>query len=163
MGKCLRYFSDLNQDEIEQLEKQHAADPGKRSAQKQLAAELTRLVHGEEAVAAVLKASEILFGAEIDKLSDRQLAEIFTDVPSKEASRTWLESEGIPLVDALCEVGLAKSKGEARRTITEGGAYVNNRRAIAPDARLTPADLAGESIIVLRKGKKNYALLRCVG
>jgi len=163
VGKCLRYFSDLNQDEIEQLEKQHAADPGKRTAQKQLAAELTRLVHGDDALAAVLKASEILFGAEIDKLSDRQLAEIFTDVPSKEVSRARLETEGIPLVDALCEVGLAKSKSDARRAISEGGAYVNNRRVIAPDARLSPADLAGESIIVLRKGKKNYALLRCVG
>jgi len=163
VGKCLRYFTDLDQGQIARLEQEHAADPGKRAAQKQLAADLTRLVHGEESLAAVLKASEILFGAEIDKLSDRQLAEIFADVPSTEVSRAVLESEGIPLVDGLCAVGLAKSKGDARRAISEGGAYVNNRRAASLDARLTPADLAGESIIVLRKGKKNYALLRCVG
>jgi tyrosyl-tRNA synthetase len=163
VGKCLRYFSDLTQSEIEELENRHAADPGKRAAQKQLAAELTRLVHGEEALAAALNASEILFGAEIDKVSDRQLAEIFSDVPSKETSRSALQNEGIPLVDALCGAGLAKSKSDARRAISEGGVYVNNRRAVAADARLTPADLAGESIIVLRKGKKNYALLRCVG
>jgi tyrosyl-tRNA synthetase len=163
VGKCLRYFSDLGQAEIEQLENQHAADPGKRAAQKQLAAELTRLVHGDEALAAVLKASEILFGAEIDKLSDRQLAEIFSDVPSKEVPRATLDGQGLPLIDALFAVGLAKSKGDARRAISEGGAYVNNRRAAAVEARLTPADLAGESIIVLRKGKRNYALLRCVG
>jgi tyrosyl-tRNA synthetase len=163
VGKCLRYFSDLNQSQIEQLETRHAADPGKRAAQKQLAAELTQLVHGEAALAAAIKASEILFGAEIDKLSDRQLVEIFSDVPSKEISRAALEGEGTTLVDALCEVGLSKSKGDARRAIGEGGAYVNNRRVAALDARLTTADLASESIIVLRKGKKNYALLRCVG
>jgi tyrosyl-tRNA synthetase len=163
VGKCLRYFSDLTQNEVELLESRHAADPGKRAAQKQLAAELTRLVHGEEALAAALKASEILFGAEIDKASDRLLAEIFSDVPSKEAPRAALESAGIPLVDALCAVGLTKSKSDARRAITDGGAYVNNRRAGSVDARLTTADLAGESIIVLRKGKRNYALLRCVG
>lgn len=163
VGKCLRYFSDLSQSEIEKLENRHAANPGKRAAQKQLAAELTRLVHGEESLAAALKAAEILFGAEIDKVSDRQLAEVFSDVPSKETPRRALEREGIPLVDALCEVGLAKSKSEARRAISDGGVYVNNRRAASVDARLTPSDLAGESIIVLRKGKKNYALLRCVG
>jgi tyrosyl-tRNA synthetase len=163
VGKCLRYFSDLGQTEIEELENRHAADPGKRAAQKQLAADLTRLVHGEEALATALKAAEILFGAEIDKVSDRQLAEIFSDVPSREISRAALESNGILLVDALCEAGLAKSKTEARRAISDGGAYVNNRRVTSVDARLTPSDLAGESIIVLRKGKKNYALLRCVG
>jgi tyrosyl-tRNA synthetase len=163
VGKCLRFFSNLDQAEIEQIESQHAADPGKRIAQKQLAAEFTRLVHGEEALAAVLRASDILFGAEIDKLSDKQLAEIFSGVPSKDVARSSLEREGMLLVDALCESGLAKSKSEARRAITEGGVYVNNRRVTELDARLTPADLAGESIIVLRKGKKNYALLRCVG
>jgi tyrosyl-tRNA synthetase len=163
VGKCLRFFSDLGQAEIEQIENQHAADPGKRIAQKQLASDLTRLVHGQEALAAVLKASEILFGAEIDNLSDRQLGEIFSDVPSKEVARSALDHDGMPLIDGLCEAGLAKSKSEARRAISEGGAYINNRRVSDVDARLTLADLAGESIIVLRKGKKNYALLRCVG
>ncbi len=162
VGRCLRFFSDLTREDIEQLENQHAADPGKRLAQKQLAADLTRLVHGEKALNAALKASEILFGAEIDKVSDRELAEIFSDVPSKETSRSELEACGIPLVDAMCAVGLTKSKSDARRAISEGGAYVNNRRTTAVDARLTTADLAGESIIVLRKGKRNYALLRCV-
>ena len=68
VGKCLRYFTDLGQAEIEQLENQHAANPGQRAAQKRLAADLTRLVHGERGLAAALKASEIFFGAEIDKL-----------------------------------------------------------------------------------------------
>jgi tyrosyl-tRNA synthetase len=163
VGKCLRYFTDLSQAQIEQLENQHAANPGQRAAQKRLAADLTRLVHGDEGLAAALKASEILFGAEIDDLSDAQLKEVFADVPSKELPRSLLESGGIAVIDALCEVGLAKSKGDARRTISEGGGYVNNRRVESLDARLTSANLAGESIIVVRKGKKNYGLLKFVG
>jgi tyrosyl-tRNA synthetase len=162
VGKCLRYFTDLGQAEIEQLENEHAADPGRRAAQKRLAADLTRLVHGDEGLAAALKASEILFGAEIEHLSDAQLTEVFADVPSKELPRSLLEGTGIAVSDALFEAGLAKSKGEARRAIGEGGGYVNNRRVPSVDARLTPADLASESIIVVRKGKKNYGLLRFV-
>jgi len=67
------------------------------------------------------------------------------------------------VIDALFAAGLAKTKGEARRAIAEGGAYVNNRRVESVDSRLTSANLAGESIIVVRKGKKNYGLLRFVG
>jgi tyrosyl-tRNA synthetase len=163
VGKCLRYFTDLNQAQIEELEAEHAANPGQRAAQKRLAADLTRLVHGEQGLAAALKASEILFGAEIGQLSDAQLTEVFADVPSKELPRSRLEGTGIAVIDALFEVGLAKSKGEARRAISEGGGYVNNRRVAGIDSRLTAADLAGESIIVLRRGKKNYGLLRFVG
>jgi tyrosyl-tRNA synthetase len=163
VGKCLRYFTDLGQAEVEALENQHAANPGQRAAQKRLAADLTRLVHGEDGLSAALKASEILFGAEIDRLSDAQLSEVFADVPSRELPRAVLESPGIAVIDALFEVGLVKSKGEARRAISEGGSYVNNRRVENVDSRLTSADLAGESIIVVRKGKKNYGLLRFVG
>jgi tyrosyl-tRNA synthetase len=64
------------------------------------------------------------------------------------------------VIDAFVEAGLAKSKGEARRLIGQGGIYVNNRRVESPDARLGPNDLASESVMVLRAGKKNYALLR---
>ncbi len=163
VGKCLRYFTDLSQAEIEQLENQHAANPGQRAAQKRLAADLTQLVHGQLGLAAALKASEILFGAEIDRLSDAQLTEVFADVPSKELPRSLLEGTGIAVVDALFEAGLAKSKGEARRAINEGGGYVNNRRVGSVDSRLTATDLASESIIVVRRGKKNYGLLRFVG
>jgi tyrosyl-tRNA synthetase len=163
VGRCLRCFSDLDRRGIEELERQHAADPGRRAAQRQLAADLTRLVHGDAGLAAALKASEILFGAEIDNLSDRELGEVFADVPSTEMRRAALEGAGLPLIDALAETGLAKSKGDARRTIADGGAYVNNRRVDNIEVRLTPADLAGESIVVLRKGKKNYALLRFLG
>ena len=81
-------------------------------------------------------------------------------MPSRELPRDALGGRGPDVVDALVEAGLAKSKGEARRTIEQGGAYVNNRRVEGIDARLTTADLASESVMVLRSGKKKYALLR---
>jgi tyrosyl-tRNA synthetase len=163
VGPCLRFFTDLGQEEILALEAGHAADPGRREAQRRLASELTRLVHGEDGLAIAQRATEVLFGAEIHELSDAQLGEVFADVPSKELSRDRLAGEGLALVDALVEAGLAKSKGEARRTISQGGAYVNNRRADRVEACLGPDDLASESVIVLRCGKKNYALLRFRG
>jgi tyrosyl-tRNA synthetase len=106
------------------------------------------------------RATEIFFGAEIGRLSDAQLAGIFADVPRGQLPRERLEGDGLPLVDALSAAGLTKTKGEARRIISQGGAYVNNRRAPGLETRLRAADLAGESILVLRTGKKSYALLR---
>ncbi len=112
-------------------------------------------------MAAAQRATEIFYGAEISNLSDAQLAEIFADVPSRQLSRSLLSAEGgFPIVDALVASGLSKSKGDARRTTQQGGAYINNRRIDSVDARLTAADLASETVMVLRSGKKNYALLR---
>jgi tyrosyl-tRNA synthetase len=162
VGRCLRFFSDLGREEIDALLTSHQCDPGRRTAQRRLAAELTRLVHGPDGLAAAERATEIFFGAEISELSDAQLGGIFADVPSTELPQQRLAAGGLLVVDALFAAGLAKSKGEARRTITQGGAYVNNRRVESIDARLGPADLVGSSTVVLRSGKKNYALLRFV-
>ncbi len=161
-GKCLRFFTDLSRGEIEALDAARAADPGKRESQRRLAEEITRLVHGEAGLAKARRASEILFGAEIASLSDAELAEIFADVPSQQLAREALAA-GLNIVDAFVAAGLSKSKGEARRTITQGGGYVNNRRVASPDVALTPADLASETVLVLRSGKKSYALLRFGG
>lgn len=163
VGKCLRYLTDLEREEIEAIEVQHAADPGRREAQKRLACEITRLVHGEEGLASAQRATGVLFGAEIAGLNDAELSDIFADVPSCELSRDRLASEGLPIVDALVESGLSKSKGEAKRTLTQGGAYLNNRRVDDPDLRLTTEALASETVLVLRAGKKNYALLKFRG
>jgi len=160
VGKCLKFFTDLTREELEALLAEHAADPGKRTAQRRLATELTRLVHGEEGVETAVRATEIFFGAEIRQLSDAQLGQIFADVPSKTLPRDRLSGDGLPVIDALVEAGLSKSKGDARRLIGQGGAYVNNRRIDNLDCRLSPADLASETVMVLRAGKKNYALLR---
>ena len=160
VDRCLRFLTDLGRDEIEAVVGEHRRAPERREGQRRLAAELTRLVHGAEGLAVAQRATDIFFGAEIDELNDAQLATIFADVPSRTLARDRLEGEGLPLVDALCEAGLARSKSDARRFVTQGGAYVNNRRVDRLDARLGPADLASETTIVLRCGKKNYALLR---
>jgi tyrosyl-tRNA synthetase len=161
-GRCLRMLTELPREEIEQLDRARQERPHLRESQKRLAEELTRLVHGEEALAAAQRASAILFGAEIDNLTDQQLAEIFAEVPSRTLPRARLEGSGLPLVEALVEAGLARSKSEARRIIAQGGAYVNNRPCRDAEAVLTAADLAGQTTLVLRSGKKHYALLRFV-
>ncbi len=160
VGKCLRYLTDLDRETIEAVEAQHVQFPEKREAQKRMASEITRLVHGEEGLASALRATNILFGEEIANLSDAELTDIFADVPSRDMSRNLLAGDGLNIVDALVEAGLSKSKGDARRTITQGGAYLNNRRVDDPETRLGSGSLASETVLVLRTGKKNYALLR---
>jgi tyrosyl-tRNA synthetase len=159
-GKCLRMLTELEHAEIESLDAARANDPAKRDSQRRLAEELTRLIHGDAGLQTARRATDIFFGAEISELSDAQLGEIFADVPSRELPRARLEGEGLNIVDALVESGLAKTKSDARRTVEQGGAYANNRRIEAVSTQLTTRDLASESVLVLRSGKKKYALLR---
>ncbi len=160
--KCLQFFTDLNEVECDSILDEHMADCDRRVAQRRLAAELTRLVHGPEGLDIAQRATDVFFGKEISELSDAQLAGIFADVPSKELPRDRLSGPGLSVIDALCEAGLAKSKNEARRIVAQGGAYVNNRRIEGIETQLTASSLAGESVMVLRSGKKNYALLRFI-
>jgi tyrosyl-tRNA synthetase len=159
-GKCLRFLTELGREEVESLDAARTANPGQRESQRRLAEELTRLIHGDEGLSSARRATEIFFGAEISELSDQQLAEIFADVPSRELPRTRLEGDGLNIVDALFEAGLAKTKSDARRTVEQGGAYVNNRRIDGPDTKLNTSQLASQTVMVLRSGKKKYALLR---
>ncbi|WP_442481779.1 tyrosine--tRNA ligase [Aeoliella sp. SH292] len=160
-GNCLRVLTELPREEIEALDAQRATAPEKRESQKRLAEALTHLVHGDEGLKAANRATEIFFGAEISDLSDKELGSIFADVPSCELPRAALTA-GMPVVDLLASTPLAKSKGEARRTIEQGGAYVNNRRVADVAAQVTDADLASETVMVLRSGRKKYALVRFV-
>ncbi len=160
VGTCLRLLTELPREEIESLDTARATDASRRDSQRRLAEDLTRLVHGDQGLAKARRASQVLFGAEIEDLADADLAEIFADVPSSQLARQRLEGDGLNIVDALTEAGLAKSKAEARRTITQGGAYVNNRRVAGVEQNLGTDDLASESMVVLRAGKKRYALLR---
>ncbi len=118
-------------------------------------------MHGTTGLATARRATEILFGAEISALDDQQLTQIFADVPSQEVPRSKLET-GLPLTEALLTVKLAPSKGEARRTIEQGGCYINNRSIKDVNYSLTLNDLASETVIVLRSGRKKYALLKLV-
>ncbi len=161
-GKCLRFLTELSRDEIEALDRSREEQPHRRESQKRLAECVTELIHGETGLQAATRATEVLFGgAEITDFDDQALLEIFAEVPSQSLPTQRLK-QGLPLIDALVEAGLCKSKGEARRVIQQGGAYVNNRREETLDAVLTPSQLASESAIVLRQGRKKYALLRFV-
>jgi len=156
----LRFLSDVSQEEYRELEAQMKDKPQERAAQTRLAESLTRLVHGQSKLDAVQHATKLLFGADITQLTQDQLNTIFEDVPSQEVPRNRL-AEGLGIIDALCTAGLANSKSEARRTVTEGAAYLNNQKVTAFDRVLTESDLAGKYLI-LRAGKKRYGLLRFV-
>ncbi|MCU0709265.1 MAG: tyrosine--tRNA ligase [Pirellula sp.] len=157
----LRFLTEVEQSECQALEVLVRDQPHQRAAQKRLAEALTRMVHGDQGLHAAERATKILFGAEIDRLSDAELVPIFRDVPSCELPRSRLD-EGLGIIDAFCSAGLAASKSEARRSIGEGAAYVNNRRVDSIERVLTAHDLASETVVVLRSGKKRYALLRFV-
>jgi tyrosyl-tRNA synthetase len=161
-GKFLRFLTALSREEIEALDVSRQQEPHLRQSQKRLAEDLTRLVHGESGLMTAQRATAMFFGAAIEDLNDAQLAEIFADVPSRQVPRDRLSGDGLLLIDALLEAGLAQSKSDARRKIQQGGAYVNNRCRTEVDTRLVAADLASESVLVLRSGKKSYALLRFV-
>ena len=162
VGGCLRMLTELSREEIEALDLARAQDPGQRESQRSLAKELTHLVHGESGLAIAQQATDIFFGAEIANLDDAQLSQIFANVPSQEINRSRLSDNRLTIVEALVESGLSKSKGEARRTVEQGGAYVNNRRVEGIDSQLTTEHLASETTMVLRSGKKKYALLRFI-
>jgi tyrosyl-tRNA synthetase len=153
----LRFLSDVGLEEYRAIEAAMPTSPS--AAQQRLAESITRLVHGESGLQSAIKATKTLFGAEIESLNDKDLHSIFADVPSSSVSRERLVA-GLGLIDALCAVSLVTSKSEARRAIESGSVYINNRKAEGIDRVLTESDLASETIIVLRQGKKKYALLR---
>jgi len=159
VGRYLRVFTELAHDEILELEEAASSRPERREAQRRLAQEMTALVHGPEGLARAERATQALFGGEVKGLEEQDLLEIFAEVPSVELPRSRLDGE-LDAVDAFVTAGLAKSKSEAARLVSSGGAYVNGRRLDGADRALTTEDLATETIMVLRAGKRSYALLR---
>ncbi|MCG7259626.1 MULTISPECIES: tyrosine--tRNA ligase [unclassified Corynebacterium] len=148
----LRWFTFLSQEEIAELERKVAEEPFKREAQRVLAREMTTLVHGAAATEAVELAAQALFGkAELQDLDEPTLASALqeTEVAEVGADAT--------ILDLLVESGLEKSKGAARRTVGEGGAYVNNQRIEDIEWSPSAEDLLHGSWLVLRKGKKRFA------
>ena len=155
----LMLFTFLQMADIRAIYAAHQDAPESREAQRVLATEMTRIVHGEEGSRKARQASEILFGGGVAGLSDRELLDIFSDVPSTRIARdTCLGRQTV--VDLLLETDLCNSRGQARRLIQGGGAYLNNHRIHDPEAIVTAEDLASEAMLVLRTGKKTYHLIR---
>jgi len=150
--RYLRWFTFLDQDELARLEVEVAERPFKREAQRRLAQEMTDLVHGVEAREAVELASQALFGrAELSDLDEATLAASVSETDVFEFSGETT------IVDLLVGAGLADSKGAARRSVKEGGAYVNNVRIEDEAWAPTEDDFLHGSWLVLRRGKKNFA------
>ncbi len=152
VGELLRIFTFLSREEIEGLEALTAEKPFLRTGQKALADEVTTLVHGVEETEHAKAAAAALFGrGDLRELKSETLAAALREAGSTEAAK------GTPVVDLLVQTGLAKSKGEARRTISEGGAYLNNERVTDLEHVPDGDDLIAGSWLVLRRGKKNLA------
>lgn len=152
VGELLRIFTFLSRAEIEELEAEQAEKPFLRAGQKALADEVTSLVHGEAETQHAKAAAAALFGGgDLRQLSAATLASALREAGSTTAA------PGTPYVDLLVATGLAKSKGEARRTVNEGGAYLNNERVTDPDLVPGGDDLVAGSWLVLRRGKKHLA------
>jgi tyrosyl-tRNA synthetase len=158
--QLLRYLTFLSREEIAALEAQHAAAPERREAHKRLALELTTLVHGEEAARDAIRASEILFGGSLEGITEAQFGEVIAEVPNSTQPLANLRQPGAALTDVLLAAGLSPSKSQARKDVEAGGVYVNNVRAADAKRVLEAGDLLFGKYVLLRKGKRNYALLR---
>ncbi|MFY1683806.1 tyrosine--tRNA ligase [Micromonospora sp. WMMD730] len=151
--RYLRYFSFRSREELEALEKETAERPAARGAQRALAEELTTLVHGPEETRQAVAASQALFGrGSLDELAPETLRAALT-----EAGLVQLTGELPDVAGLLRDAGLVGGLKEARRVITEGGAYVNNIRVTDVDATVDPADLLHGRYLVLRRGKRSFA------
>ncbi|MGI5442462.1 tyrosine--tRNA ligase [Streptomyces shenzhenensis] len=148
----MRILSFKSRTELEELERQTEERPQARAAQRALAEELTTLVHGAGQTAAVIAASKALFGqGELGQLDERTLTAALSEVPHVRVAELG------QVTDLFAEVGLVPSKSAARRTVKEGGAYVNNVKVTAEDAVPVTEDLLHGRWLVLRRGKKNLA------
>ena len=157
--RYLKYFTFLSRDEVEELASQHEAEPHARIAHKALAREVTALVHGKEAVTEAIRASEILFGGELEGITEATFREVAGEVPTCELSTERFGGEGLWLPELLHEAGLAQSRGQARKDVKGGGVYVNGKRIDDEQHKLTASDLMFEKYVLLRRGKRNYAVV----
>jgi tyrosyl-tRNA synthetase len=155
----LKYFTFLGREEIAALEKQHNENPGAREAHKALARAMTDLIHGENATTEAIRASEILFGGGLEGISEPTFSDIAGEVPSREIEKIKLEGAGLPLVELLVHSGLSPSKGQARKDVEGGGAYLNNIRETNFQRAVTTNDLLFGKYLLLRKGKRNYVVV----
>ena len=158
--QLLKYFTFLPLEDIGALAAQHAATPERRDAHRKLALELTTLVHGEQAAQDAIRASEILFGGSLEGITEKQFGEVIAEVPNSDQPRASLGQAAAALPDLLMAAGLSPSKSQARKDVEAGGVYVNNVRATDAKLVLGPEHLLFGTYVLLRKGKRNYALLR---
>ncbi|WP_354632683.1 tyrosine--tRNA ligase [Levilactobacillus brevis] len=151
--RYLKFFTFLGQDEINQLAAAVEDEPEKRLAQRRLAEEVTRFVHGEEALESAQHISEILFSGDIQRLTLTEVQEAFEKVPN-----VSINSEPTNIVELLTETAIEPSRRQAREDITNGAITINGERCTDTDAQLNPKTNFSGKFMVIRRGKKNYFL-----
>ncbi|WP_160724019.1 tyrosine--tRNA ligase [Bacillus sp. USDA818B3_A] len=152
--KYLKYFTFLSREEIEGLEQSVQEEPHLRKAQKALAEEMTRLIHGEEALQQAIKISQALFSGDVRNLSADEIKQGFKDVPSYDAK----EGEE-NLVDLLVAAKISPSKRQAREDITNGAVTVNGEKVTDTAYTLQENDRIEGQFTIIRRGKKKYTLI----
>ena len=160
--RSLLQFTMLPMGEIADLVEAHKSDPGRREAQHTLANEVTTLVHGPGAAVAAEKAARILFGSPVDDIDKAALEAVAAEVPTSDIPDDGFDaaSNSFDLVELLASTGLASSKGDARRGLSEGSVYVNNERVSGEESAVTADRLLHGCYLLLRRGKRRYHLLR---
>ncbi|MFD0715330.1 tyrosine--tRNA ligase [Paenibacillus sp. GCM10027626] len=153
--KYLKYFTFLTKEEIDELAEKVATEPHKREAQKMLAEQMTRFVHGEELLDQAKRITAALFSGDISSLTADEIEQGFKEMPTFETSK---ESKNI--VDWLVELGIEPSKRQAREDITKGAISMNGERVGDLDFTVTADHAIGGRFIIIRKGKKNYSLVK---
>jgi len=154
--KYLKFFTFLSREEIEGLEKAVQDEPHLRKAQKALAEEMTRMIHGDEALEQAIKITAALFSGEIKNLSASEIKQGFKDVPSYEHS----EGGELGIVDLLVAAKISPSKRQAREDVTNGAVSVNGERITELDYTLSDKDKIEDQFTVIRRGKKKYFLIK---
>ncbi len=155
--KYLKYFTFLDRQEIERLEKTVEEAPHLREAQKVLAEEMVRFIHGEEAVEEAKRITDALFKGDIKSLTKSEIVEGFKDVPTAEVS-----SETVQLVDFIIEAGVSPSKRQAREDITNGAIYLNGERIQDVNHEISSEDKIDDEFTIVRRGKKKYTMVKYV-
>jgi tyrosyl-tRNA synthetase len=156
----LRRFSLEPLAQVEETIRTHDADRSKRTAQRELARAMTAWVHGAAGIPSIESASRVVFGQSLDGVTDADLGALTGIVPTFDLPRSDL-SDGVPLIDLIAR-SFGESKSEARRLVTQGGVSINNVKTKELDRKITLADLATETMLVLSSGKKNRCLVRVV-
>ena len=152
--KFLKYFTFLSKEEINQLEQSKEEAPHKREAQKALAENVTRFIHGEDALNDAIRISQALFSGDLKSLSAKELKEGFKDVPQVELSKDTTN-----IIDALIETGIGSSKRQAREDVNNGAIYINGERQQDVNYELTDEDKIEGAFTIIRRGKKKYFMV----
>jgi tyrosyl-tRNA synthetase len=160
--RYFRYFTFLPLPEIAAVMSEQAVNPAARVAQRRLAEEVTRLVHGPDGLERAERATGVLFGTrDVRELAAAELLDMFADVPSTSLPRDRVSGDGVALTELLADTGLAASRSEARRLLAGGGIYVNGERQ-AGERRLRLEDAIEGEVLVLRRGRKDNHVVRLV-